>query len=161
MKPFTSAAILGAGSLGTALARLLAPKLESVLLVSIEETCVTGINRDHRNPKYLTDIPLGENVRATCDHREALTMPLIIFAVPTVGVRSEAQKLAGLGLPVTTPLLSCTKGIERNTGERMSEILAEIFPSHPVAVLTGPNHAEEIARDLVTCAVLASNNPAL
>ena len=50
MKPFPSAAILGAGSIGTALAKLLAPKLESVLLVSIEQECVDGINRDHRNP---------------------------------------------------------------------------------------------------------------
>ena len=161
MKPFTSAAILGAGSLGTALAKLLAPKLESVLLVSIEQECVDGINRDHRNPKYLTDISLGDNVRATGDHREALGMPLVIFAVPTVGVRSEAEKLAALGLPVDTPLLSCTKGIERNTGERMSEILREVFPHKPIGILTGPNHAEEIAKELVTCAVVASENPQL
>ncbi len=161
MKPFTSAAILGAGSLGTALAKLLAPKLESVLLVSIEQECVDGINRDHRNPKYLTDISLGDNVRATGDHREALGMPLVIFAVPTVGVRSEAEKLAALGLPVDTPLLSCTKGIERNTGERMSEILREVFPHNPIGILTGPNHAEEIAKELVTCAVVASENPQL
>lgn len=161
MKPITSAAILGAGSLGTALARLLASKLESILMVSIEETCVTGINRDHRNPKYLTHIALGENVRATLDHRELLDMPLVIFAVPTVGVRPEAEKLAGLGLPADTPLLSCTKGIERNTGERMSEILSELFPENPIGVLTGPNHAEEIAEGLVTCAVVASNHPGL
>ena len=161
MKPFTSAAILGAGSLGTALAKLLAPKLESILLVSIEDECVTGINRDHRNPKYLTDITLPDHVRATGDHREALAVPLIIFAVPTVGVRSEASKLASLGLPVETPLLSCTKGIERNTGERMSEILHEVFPQNPIGVLTGPNHAEEIAGGLVTCAVVASENAEL
>jgi glycerol-3-phosphate dehydrogenase (NAD(P)+) len=161
MKPFNSAAILGAGSLGTALAKLLAPKLESVLLVSIEQECVDGINRDHRNPKYLTDVSLGANVRASADHREALGMPLVIFAVPTVGVRSEAEKLAALGLPADTPLLSGTKGIERNTGERMSEILREVFPHNPIGILTGPNHAEEIAKDLVTCAVVASDNPQL
>ena len=72
MTSFTSAAILGAGSLGTALAKLLGPKLESILLVSIEQECVDGINRDHRNPKYLTDITLSENVRATTDHREVI-----------------------------------------------------------------------------------------
>jgi len=161
MTSFTSAAILGAGSLGTALAKLLGPKLESILLVSIEQECVDGINRDHRNPKYLPDISLTENVRATGDHREVLAMPLVIFAVPSSAVRSEAKKLAALGLPVETPLLTCTKGIERDTGERMSEILREVFPHNPIGVLTGPNHAEEIARDLVTCAVVASESTPL
>jgi glycerol-3-phosphate dehydrogenase (NAD(P)+) len=161
MTPITSAAILGAGSLGTALAKLLSPKLESILLVSIDQSCADGINRDHRNPKYLTDISLDVNVRATTDHREALAMPLVIIAVPTVGVRSEAEKLASLGLPVETALVSCSKGIERETGERMSQILREVFPHNPIGILTGPNHAEEIARGLVTCAVVASENPQL
>lgn len=161
MNPLTSAAILGAGSLGTALAKLLAPKLESILLVSIEAECVDGINRDHRNPKYLKAIELATNVRATLDPREALAMPLIIFAVPSAAIRSEAEKLVALGLPSNTPLLSCAKGIERSTGERLSQILRDVFPSNPVGILTGPNHAEEIAADLVTCAVVASENPEL
>ncbi len=155
---FPSAAILGAGSLGTSLARLLAPKLESIVLISIEEECVEGINRNHRNPKYLVDVQLQPNVRASGDHQEALGQPLIIFAVPTVGIRSEAEKLKALGLPESTPLLSCAKGIERNTGERMSEILNDVFPKNPIGILTGPNHAEEIAKDMVTCAVVASTN---
>ena len=158
---FPSAAILGAGSLGTALARLLAPKLESILLVSIETECVEGINAHHRNPKYLTDVELPPHVRATADHREALSHPLVIFAVPTVAIRPEAEKLAALGLSRETPLLTCAKGIERNTGERMSEILRDVFPFNPIGVLTGPNHAEEIARDLVTCAVVATTHPEL
>jgi glycerol-3-phosphate dehydrogenase (NAD(P)+) len=161
MHPLTSTAILGAGSLGTALAKLLSPKLESIVLVSIEQECVEGINRDHRNPKYLTSIDLATNVRATMDPREALAMPLVIFAVPTVAIRSEAEKLAALGLPADTPLLSCAKGIERDTGERLSQILRDVFPHNPIGILTGPNHAEEIAEDLVTCAVVASENPQL
>jgi len=161
MHPLTSAAILGAGSLGTALAKLLAPKLESIVLVSIEQDCVEGINRDHRNPRYLTSIDLTPNVRATMDHREAITMPLVIFAVPTVAIRSEADKLAALGLPADTPLVSCAKGIERDTGERLSQILHDVFPDNPIGILTGPNHAEEIAADLVTAAVVASHNPQL
>lgn len=161
MTSFSSAAILGAGSLGTALAKLLSPKLDPVLLVSIDPACAEGINRNHRNPKYLKDTELPAQVRATTDHREALAMPLVIFAVPTGGIRSEAEKLAALGLPATTAVLSCAKGIERSTGERMSEILREVFPRNPVGILTGPNHAEEIARDLVTCAVVASTDAAL
>jgi glycerol-3-phosphate dehydrogenase (NAD(P)+) len=159
--PISSAAILGAGSLGTALAKLLSPNLESILLVGIDADCVAGINRDHRNPKYLPAFDLPPNIRATTDHREALPMPLVIFAVPTVGIRSEAEKLAVLGLPSSTPLLSCAKGIERNTGERMSQILRDVFPNNPIGILTGPNHAEEIAEGLVTCAVVASENPQL
>lgn len=155
----TSTAILGAGSLGTALAKLLAPKLKSVLLISIDANCAEGINRDHRNPKYLSEVELPPNVRATTDHRGALGAPLVIFAVPTVGIRSEAEKLAALGLPADTALLSCAKGIERNTGERMSQILRDVFPANPIGILTGPNHAEEIAAGLVTCAVVASENP--
>lgn len=156
-----SAAVLGAGSLGTAIARLLGPRLDSLVLVSIEPECVDGINRDHRNPKYLTDAVLAPHVRATLDHREALGEPLVIVAVPTAGVRSEARKLARLGLPPTTPLVSCAKGIEQATGKRMSELLHEELPANPVGVLTGPNHAEEIARGLATCAVVASADPAL
>lgn len=159
--PFTTAAILGAGSLGTALAKLLAPKLESIMLISIEAECVEGINRDHRNPKYLTNIELPVNIRASTDHREALAHPLIIFAVPSGAIRSEAGKLAALGLSPETPLLSCAKGIERDTGERLSEILREVFPQQPIGILTGPNHAEEIALDMITCAVIASADEAL
>ena len=161
MTPITSAAILGAGSLGTALAKLLTPKLSPIILVSNEASCADGINRDHHNPKYLTDITLAEHIRATTDHREAVGHPLVIFAVPTLAIRSEAEKLKAAGIPNDVPLLTCAKGIERNTGERMSEILREIFPDNPIAVLTGPNHAEEIANDLVTCAVIASEDAQL
>jgi glycerol-3-phosphate dehydrogenase (NAD(P)+) len=161
MNPLTSAAILGAGSLGTALAKLLSPKLESIVLVSIEQECVDGINLNHQNPKYLASVELAPNVRATMDPREALTLPLIIFAVPTAAIRSEAEKLAALGLSSHIPLLSCAKGIERSTGERLSQILRDVFPSNPIGILSGPNHAEEIAADLVTCAVVASENPQL
>ncbi|MEI6175385.1 MAG: NAD(P)H-dependent glycerol-3-phosphate dehydrogenase [Verrucomicrobiota bacterium] len=156
--PFTSAAILGAGSLGTALAKLLAPKLESILLVSIEEDVVAGINRDHRNPKYLKDVVLADNIRATTDHREILEYPLVLVAVPSSAVRSEAGKLATIGLPANTPLVSCGKGIERDTGERLSQILRDVLPDNPIGILTGPNHAEEIAMEMVTCAVVASHD---
>ena len=155
---YNTAAILGAGSLGTALARLLGPKLDAIAMIGNEPEVVEGINRDHRNPKYLVDIDLAESITASGDHASVIHMPLIIFAVPTVGIRSEAEKLKELGLPVTTPLLTCAKGIERNTGERMSEILHDVFPDNPIGILTGPNHAEEIAKDMVTCAVVASEN---
>ena len=93
MNPLTSAAILGAGSLGTALAKLLAPKLD----VHPARFHRTGVRGGHqpRPPESRNISPtstLAPNVRATMDHREALAMPLVIFAVPTVAIRSEAEQ---------------------------------------------------------------------
>ncbi len=153
---FNSVAILGAGSLGTALAKLLAQKLDSVLLVARDETVAQSINESHKNLRYLTDFDLPPNIRATTDPAEALEMPLIIFAVPTLCIRTVAEELATLNLPEHVALISCAKGIERDTGERMSEILHDVFPKNPIGILSGPDHAEEIAKDLVTCAVVAS-----
>ena len=155
---FTSTAIVGSGSFGTAMAKLLAPKLESILLIGRDCETAEAINREHRNPHYLSDIPLGENVRATCELNDALAHPLVIFAVPTSATRETARKLAAAGLPEQTILLSCAKGIEKHTGERMSQILREVFPVNPIAVLSGPNHAEEIAAGMATCAVIGSED---
>ena len=119
---FPTAAILGAGSLGTSLARLLSQKLDSIVLVGNEPEVVEGINHKHKNPKYLIDVELGEAVSATLKHAEVLDQPLIIFAVPTVAIRSEAEKLKTLGLPATTPLLT-KSGLMVGLGEKKQEVL--------------------------------------
>ncbi len=155
---FTSAAILGSGSFGTAMAKLLAPKLQSILLIGRDPETAATINRAHKNPHYLSDIPLGENVRASCRLEDSLACPLVIFAVPTSATRETAGRLAAAGLPARTTLLSCAKGIEKNTGDRMSQILREVFPDNPIAALSGPNHAEEIATGMATCAVIGSED---
>lgn len=159
--PFTSAAILGSGSFGTALAHLLAPKLDSVVLIGRDATAAEAINRDRKNPHYLTDVVLAPNIRASDRLADALGHSLVVFAVPTSATRETARRLADAGLSSETALLSCAKGIERETGDRMSEILRDAFPDHPIAVLSGPNHAEEIAKCLATCAVIASEDSAL
>ncbi len=161
MSHISSAAVLGSGSFGTALAKLLAPKLDSVLIFSREKDVAATINRDHRNPKYLTPITLPENIRATTTQADVLSCPLVIFAVPTSATRQVAADLAALGLDASSALLSCGKGIERDTSSRMSQILREYFPDNPIAVLSGPNHAEEIARGLASCAVVGSDKPQL
>ena len=160
-RPFSSAAILGSGSFGMAMAKLLSPKLESVLLIGRNQETVETINREHRNAHYLSGITLDRNVRASTVPEEALGHPLIIFAVPTSATREMAKTLAAAGLPASATLLSCAKGIEKSTGDRMSEVLREVFPSHPIAVLSGPNHAEEIATGMATCAVIGSTDQAL
>ena len=155
---FTSAAILGCGSFGMAMANLLAPKLESIVLIGRDPATVESINRRHHNPHYLSDVLLGENVRASTDIKEALAHPLVLFAVPTFATRDMAVTLAAANLPPATTLLSCAKGIEKTTGDRMSQILRGVFPHNPTAALSGPNHAEEIATGKATCAVIGSDD---
>lgn len=158
---FTSAAILGSGSFGMAMAKLLAPKLESIVLIGRDRETVNAINRERKNPRYLDGILLDPNVRASAAPDDALAHPLVIFAVPTFATREMADTLASAGLPSGTTLLSCAKGIEKTTGDRMSQILRDVFPENPVAVLSGPNHAEEIAATMATCAVIGSDDHAL
>lgn len=156
-----SAAILGTGSFGTALACLLEPKLDAVRLIGRDPAQAAAINRDRHNPQYLTGVALGPKVTAGTDIAAAVSCGLVVFAVPTAATRSAARALAAAGLPPGIPLVSCAKGIELETGERMSQILGGMFPENPVAALSGPNHAEEIAAGLATCAVIGSNDAAL
>lgn len=154
----TSAAIIGTGSFGTAVAKLLTPQLDRIVLIGRDAETAAAINRDHKNPHYLSNILLVENVHASCQLEDALAHPLVIFAVPTSATRSTAIRLAAAGLPTSTVLLSCAKGIEKDTGDRMSQLLREVFPDNPIAVLSGPNHAEELATGMATCAVIGSED---
>jgi glycerol-3-phosphate dehydrogenase (NAD(P)+) len=158
---FTSAAILGSGSFGMAMAKLLAPKLKEIVLIGRDPETADTINREHRNPHYLSGIQLQENVRASITPEDALGHPLVIFAVPTSATREMARTLAAAHLSPAAVLLSCAKGIEKSTGDRMSQVLREVFPNNPVAALSGPNHAEEIAAGMATCAVIGSDDHAL
>jgi glycerol-3-phosphate dehydrogenase (NAD(P)+) len=155
---FTSTAILGSGSFGMALAKLLAPKLESIVLLSRDPKTAEAINNNRRNPHYLSSVEMDSNVSASTSLQAALDHPLILFAVPTSATREMASQLAARHLPEDVTLLSCAKGIEKSTGDRMSQVLREIFPHNPIAVISGPNHAEEIATGMATCAVIGSEN---
>jgi glycerol-3-phosphate dehydrogenase (NAD(P)+) len=155
---FSSAAILGSGSFGMAMAKLLSPKLQSVLLVGRDIETIQTINLTHQNPHYLSGVQLDDHVHASTLLADCLAYPLILFAVPTSATREMAAALAAANLPTTATLLSCAKGIEKSTGDRMSEILREVFPQNPIAALSGPNHAEEIATEMATCAVIGSSD---
>jgi glycerol-3-phosphate dehydrogenase (NAD(P)+) len=155
---FLSAAIIGSGSFGTALAKLLSPKLDAITLIGRDPVTADAINRDRKNPHYLSGVTLDENVTASANLTDALAHSLLLFVVPTSATRDTAKILADAGLSETVTLLSCAKGIEKQTGDRMSEILRETFPKNPIAAISGPNHAEEIATGLATCAVIGSED---
>lgn len=159
--PFTSAAVMGSGSFGTAMAKLLSPKLATVVLIGRDAGTAETINRLHRNPRYLGETSLGENIRASTDPRDAAGHPLVLFAVPTSATRAIVNELKSAGIDPASVLLSCAKGIEKESGARMTQILRETFPQNPIAALSGPNHAEEIATGLPTCAVIGCHDAAV
>lgn len=155
-RSFPSIAIIGSGSFGTALAYLLGERCERVTMIGRDNHVAQEINAKHQNPKYLSSVQLHDHVKASTKLADAANHHLIIFSVPTSATRSTALELAAIG--TNAALVSSAKGIERNTGDRMSQILREIFPKNPLAVVSGPNHAEEIACRLATCAVIGSHD---
>jgi glycerol-3-phosphate dehydrogenase (NAD(P)+) len=117
-----------------------------------------AIRARSRNPWYLTDVELPPGVAATADTTEALAgATLVIVAVPS---EFFAATLARLG-PVTAPVVSATKGFEPGRHRRMSEVVAERWPGAPVAVLSGPSFAREVAQGQPTAAVIAARDDAL
>ncbi|MBP7949853.1 MAG: NAD(P)-dependent glycerol-3-phosphate dehydrogenase [Verrucomicrobiales bacterium] len=155
----TRVSVLGCGSWGTALAFLAAQRQAEVILWSREPAQVEEINLQRTNARYLPGIVLPGQIRATTNLAEAGDAEMVLFVVPSRAVRIVADHAVLAGLRPDAILLSCTKGIERDTGLRMSEILAHHFPNNPVAVLSGPNHAEEIVRGQAAAAVIGSSNP--
>jgi len=156
-----SATVLGSGSWGTALAATLAEGGRPVTLWGRDPDLAARINALHENPRYLPGAVLPPSLAATTNLADAARADLVLFVVPSSVTRAVAADLAARGLPANTRLLACSKGIERDSGLRMSQILAEFFPAHPVAALSGPNHAEEVARKLATAAVIAAADPAI
>lgn len=154
-------AILGAGSWGTGLATLLAPTASSLTLYGHNPETIRSINEDHCNHRYLPGLDLPEIITATDDLASLAKADIILFVVPSSVTRKVAEELATHGPNPDAILLSCSKGIELGSGKRMSEIVAESFPSHELAVLSGPNHAEEVSRGLASAAVIGAANEIL
>lgn len=151
-------AILGTGSWGTALTALWAKGGGEFTLWGHTPDRVEQIARTRQNPDYLPGVCLPENVCLTSQLAECTSADLIIFVTPSVALREVAVGLGKKGVSPSSVLLSCTKGIEHGTGMRMTQILEEQFPDNPVAVLSGPNLAIEVARGLPSATVLGCRN---
>jgi glycerol-3-phosphate dehydrogenase (NAD(P)+) len=148
-------AILGAGSWGTALSVLWANRGRGVTLWGHDASRLEQLRQIRENKVYLPGIKIPGSVRLTSDLKECAAADLIVFVTPSTSLRAIAIRLREALSNKRAVLLSCTKGIEHGTGLRMSEILGEIFPGHGIAVLSGPNLAVEISRNLPTATVLA------
>ncbi len=151
-------AILGAGSMGTALAALLERGGCEVRLWCRDAGRAESFRQQRENQRHLPGIKLGAGIEISADGRGALEgCDLIVAAVPCAFLRVTLQSLAEHA-PAGVPAFSVVKGIERETFLRPSQIVSEALGDREVAVLSGPNHAEELARGKPASSVLAGEN---
>lgn len=156
----TRVGIVGAGAWGTALGMVARRAGRSVIQWAREPDVVEGINERHLNGKFLPGVILDPEIRATSDLGEATHADAVLLAAPAQNLRTIAQAASHTWRPGVAAII-CAKGIEDGSGALMSEIVAETLPAAPVAVLSGPSFAAEVARDLPTALTLASDDPAL
>ena len=145
---------LGGGSWGTTVASLVARNANSTLWARDSAT-VAEINSNHTNVKYLPEARLPEALMATNDLEKAMSeVDVVIMGMPSQHFRKVLEDIRPYIRP-WVPVISLTKGLELSTGLRMSEIIEEILPGHPVGVLTGPNLAREIMAGSAAASVIA------
>jgi glycerol-3-phosphate dehydrogenase (NAD(P)+) len=146
--------VVGGGSWGTTIAALTAANTPTVLWCR-RETQAATINTEHGNPDYLGTFVLPENLRATSSIEEiAGESDVLVMAVPSHGFREVLESAATFVRP-WVPIVSLTKGLEQTSLKRMSEVVNDLLPGHPVAVLTGPNLAREILAGQPAASVVA------
>jgi glycerol-3-phosphate dehydrogenase (NAD(P)+) len=145
------AVVVGAGSWGTAFARLLADRGHAVALACRDAEQAAAIRETGRNPRYLPQADLRGIDAATTEEAPLPDADLAVLAVPSTGFAAVAA-----ALPDGVPVLSLTKGLDPATGERLSTLLRD----RPVAVLSGPNMAEEVLDGLPGASVIASDDEA-
>ncbi len=150
--------IIGAGGWGTALATIICMNDNPVLLWSFENDVAEEINTKHTNSTYLPGIILPDSITCTTEMSELSDITNTILAVPTPFIREIATKYKSVLNGKN--IINVAKGIERKTLFRVSEILSETLTlsSEQYAILTGPSHAEEVARGTPTAVVCASKN---
>jgi glycerol-3-phosphate dehydrogenase (NAD(P)+) len=153
-------AVLGAGAWGTALAITSHNAGNDVLVWGRNPDVIDAINNRHENDKYLPNIKLPNAIQATDNIEKILKSDALLIVVPAQKLRETCENLKKAGLAKNIPLIICCKGIEQNTHALMSEVVAEILPN-PVAILSGPNFAGEIASGLPAAATIAATDKKL
>ncbi len=156
--------VIGGGSWGTALAKLLADKGYAVQIWCYDESLDETINTTHENNIYLPDIQLPDNLVATSDLEEVVTNKDMIVSVSPSHVVRQVVGEVGNKIADCTPIVSASKGIENDSLMLVSDILEDVLPSrlHPyLSYLSGPSFAREVAKQNPTAVTIASYNPNL
>lgn len=155
----SSVAVLGGGSWGTALATVLARNHAEVRLWAREPSVVAGINTEHRNPRYQSDLSLPHNLVATTDaHAAVADATLVCVVIPSHALRTVMARL-GPDLPPGVPIVGAAKGIENDSLMTMDEVFMDVLPRsrYPdLAFLSGPSFARETIQGLATAVTVAA-----
>lgn len=156
--PTPSIAVVGAGAWGTALACLLVRRWPRVILWSRRPEHAAELRETRFNSVYLPGVELPAEIEYVSDPATVASADVILFVPPSKAFREVCQLFSPVGLRPQSILVSCTKGMEFGSGLRMSQLLQEHFPRNPVAVLSGPAHAEEIARGGPAAVVIGASS---
>ncbi|MEO0437013.1 MAG: NAD(P)H-dependent glycerol-3-phosphate dehydrogenase [Pseudomonadota bacterium] len=150
-------AVLGGGSWGTTVAAL-TTRNAPVTIWARNREVVDQINREHRNQMYLPDAKLPDGLNATDDLEEAVSQAdVVVMGIPSQNFRAVLEQVK-LYVRPWVPIVSLTKGLELDTSMRMSEVIGDVLPDHPVGVLTGPNLAREIMAGQAAASVIAMDD---
>lgn len=159
--PSLPISVIGAGSWGSALSLIFARSGKEVTLWGHDPNHLKAIQESRLNARYLPGITFPENIHLTTNLADAAKAEVIFFVIPSKFFRTVASSLAAvIGSSPGQIIVSCTKGIEPASGKLMSTVLSEIIPTIPIAVLSGPNLAGDIARGLPAAGVLGSQDEA-
>lgn len=152
--------IIGAGAWGTSLASVLQRAGNDIVLQAHEVETADSINVDHINGPFLPGVLLDPKIYSTTNLDKATNADAVLLVTPAQHLRAVCEKAAP-GWSDDVPAIICTKGIEQNSYALMSEVVAATLPRKPMAILSGPTFAIEVARGLPTAVALACNDEAL
>lgn len=150
----TIAGVIGGGAWGTALASTAARADLEVKLWVFEKEVVEDINTNHINSQFLPNIDLPKNITATGNYADLANAKFILMVCPAQFMRAISAEMIK-HIPNHIPLVICSKGIEKTTGMLMSEVLSETCPDSPIAVLSGPTFASEVAMGMPSAVTMA------
>ena len=147
--------VIGAGSWGTTLAKLLAEKEEFAVKLWVRKAEQAAIIKAKReNVYYLPAVKLPDNLAIISDLQDAVPADVLVISTPSHAMRDIAEKLAPL-VSEKQLFVSCSKGLEDDSFLRMSEVIEKTIKNSLVAALSGPNHAEEVSQKEPTATVIA------
>ena len=149
--------VVGAGAWGTALAQVLSEGQGELLLWAREPEVVEQINKSHENRFFLPGHRLRDNIRATQDWNRIAACEVLLLVTPAQHLRASLEALPDSG----AALILCSKGIEAQSQMLLSEVAKQVRPDNPLAILSGPTFAHEVAQGLPTALTLACESEAL